>query len=186
MREPQTQRGATLIEILVTLLIFTVGLLGIAAMQLNALRGSTDSAQRSQATWVLQDIVERIRANPEGTANNYAAAVNCAALPAQMCADHYNPSSNQKVNASNCTAAQLAAFDRWEAQCSYADIAAFNTQNGRFTSRDFLNTPNAGSTLSISNNAGQLLVTVTATGKADTAKGKTINTDMTHSITVQR
>ena len=44
------QAGSSLIEVLVTLLIFSVGLLGLAAMQLNALQGSADSGQRSQAT----------------------------------------------------------------------------------------------------------------------------------------
>jgi len=139
---PCKQHGASLIEVMVALLIFTVGLLGLAAMQLNALQSTTDSGQRSQAAWLMNDLAERMRANPDGTLDNYRAAPNCAALPAPVCADYYNPATNAKVNAANCSSAQMAAFDRWEAQCSYAAIANFNPNgNSRFNSRDFLIAP---------------------------------------------
>ena len=138
------QKGATLIEVLIALLIFTVGLLGLAAMQLSSLQSTADSGQRSQSVWLMQDLIERMRANPDGTAAQYATAPNCAALPARMCADHYNPSAAAKVNASECNAAQMAAFDTWEAQCSYAAIANFNTIDARFNSRDYITPPQAG------------------------------------------
>lgn len=165
------QKGSTLIEVLITLLVFAVGMLGMAALQLNALQGSADSAQRSQSTWLLQDIAERIRANPAGTAANYAAAPNCAALPAQRCADYYNPGNSTKVNASNCSAAQMAAFDRWEAQCSYSAIGAFNGINGRFTGRDFITAPADGNTLSVVSVGNNLQVTGRWLGKANNVKG---------------
>ena len=60
------QSGITLIEVLVTLLITTVGLLGVAALQLSALKTTSDSAQRSQVVWLMQDLIERMRANPDG------------------------------------------------------------------------------------------------------------------------
>lgn len=168
------ETGSSLIEVLITLLIFAVGMLGMAALQLNALQGSSDSAQRSQSTWILQDIAERIRANPAGTAVNYAAAPACAALPAQRCADFYNPATAAKVNATDCNAAQMAAFDRWEAQCSYSAIGGFNTIDGRFTGRDFITAPADGITLNV-NNVGDAARTVRITGrwlgKADNAKG---------------
>lgn len=165
------QRGSSLIEVLITLLIFSVGMLGMAALQLNALQGTSDSAQRSQSTWILQDIAERIRANPQGTAADYAAAPACAALPATRCADYYNPSTGAKVNASNCSAAQMAAFDRWEAQCSYSVIGAFNTIDGRFSSRDFMTAPADGITLTVANSANELTITGRWLGKGDNAKG---------------
>jgi len=153
------QSGSSLIEVLITLLIFTVGMLGLAALQLNALQGSSDSAQRSQSTWILQDIAERIRANPAGTAAQYAAAPVCANPPTARCADYYSPATSAKVAAQNCTAAQMAAFDRWEAQCSYADLAS-NTINGRFTSRDFVTPP-----------AGDITLGVAAVGNTITLQG---------------
>ncbi|NRF48503.1 type IV pilus modification protein PilV [Pseudomonas stutzeri] len=140
--QPCKQQGASLIEVMIALLIFTVGLLGLAAMQLNALQSTSDSGQRSQAAWLMNDLAERMRANPGGSLDNYRAAPNCAALPATICADYYNPATNTKVNAANCSSEQMAAFDRWEAQCSYAAVAALNPNgNNRFNSRDFLITP---------------------------------------------
>lgn len=138
------QRGASLIEVLVALLIFTVGLLGLAAMQLNALQSMADSGQRSQSVWLMQDFIERMRANPSGTAAQYAAAANCAALPNPMCADYFNPTTNAKVNGSQCSAAQMATFDVWEARCSYTGVANFNPNDARFNSRDYITPPAQG------------------------------------------
>lgn len=141
------QRGSSLIEILVTVLIFAIGMLGMAALQLSALRSTSDSSQRSQAIWLVQDLAERMRANPSGSAAEYAAAPDCTALPANQCASRYNPTTSSVVAASTCTSSQMAAFDRWEAQCSYAALAAYANNNGRATSRDFVSTRDDGSAL---------------------------------------
>lgn len=141
---PSKQLGASLIEVMIALLIFTVGLLGLAAMQLNALQSTSDSGQRSQAAWLMNGLAERMRANPGGTLDNYRVAPVCDELPAAICADYYNPATNAKVNAANCSSAQMAAFDLWEAQCSYAAIDDLNPNgNSRFNSRDFLIAPEA-------------------------------------------
>jgi type IV pilus assembly protein PilV len=58
------QSGMTLIEVLVALLIFSVGILGVAMLQLNALK-YTDSSMRSlHVSFIAHDLFERIRANP--------------------------------------------------------------------------------------------------------------------------
>src|SRR5688500_4659516 len=64
MNRPRAQRGFTLIEILVTVVLISVGLLGIAALQLTTLRGNQESYVRSQANVLAGDILDRIRANP--------------------------------------------------------------------------------------------------------------------------
>ena len=56
-------RGFTLIEALVALLILSIGLLGVAALQLTSLRSNHSSSLRSQATLLAYDIVDRMRAN---------------------------------------------------------------------------------------------------------------------------
>lgn len=61
---PRVQRGFTLVEILVTLVLVSVGLLGVAALQLTTLRGNQESYVRSQASVLAADILDRIRANP--------------------------------------------------------------------------------------------------------------------------
>lgn len=57
------QEGTTLIEVLVALLILTVGLLGAAAFQLNALKYTDSSRMTSQASFIAYDMMDRIRAN---------------------------------------------------------------------------------------------------------------------------
>ncbi|MCB1919532.1 MAG: type IV pilus modification protein PilV [Candidatus Competibacteraceae bacterium] len=57
------QTGFTLIEILVTVVVLAIGLLGLAGLQATALRFNSSASQRSQATILAYDIMERIRAN---------------------------------------------------------------------------------------------------------------------------
>jgi type IV pilus assembly protein PilV len=55
--------GFTLIEALIALLALSIGLLGIAALQMNGLRTNMSAAWRSQSTYLTYDIIDRIRAN---------------------------------------------------------------------------------------------------------------------------
>ena len=56
-------RGFTLVEALVALLALSIGLLGIAAMQMSGLKSNLSAAWRSQATYLAYDIIDRMRAN---------------------------------------------------------------------------------------------------------------------------
>jgi len=56
-------KGFTLIEALVALVVLSIGLLGVAALQLTSLRSNHSSAMRSQATYLAYDIIDRMRAN---------------------------------------------------------------------------------------------------------------------------
>lgn len=55
--------GFTLVEVLVTMVILSAGLLGIAALHTATLRNNLDSALRSQASALASDIADRMRAN---------------------------------------------------------------------------------------------------------------------------
>ncbi|MCP5158556.1 MAG: type IV pilus modification protein PilV [Gammaproteobacteria bacterium] len=57
------QNGFTLIEILVTVVVLAIGLLGLAGLQAISLRYNSTAYQRSQATILAYDIVERMRAS---------------------------------------------------------------------------------------------------------------------------
>lgn len=70
-----SQRGFTLIEVLISILILSVGLLGAAAMQLQSLKFTQGSQWRSQANFLAYDIVERIRANRTNV-GSYALALS--------------------------------------------------------------------------------------------------------------
>ena len=57
--------GFTLIEVLVTLLIFTIGLLGYAALQSRAQQAQIEVYQRVYALNLVDYMVDQIRSNPE-------------------------------------------------------------------------------------------------------------------------
>jgi type IV pilus assembly protein PilV len=73
------QTGFSLIEVLVTTVIVSVGLLGIAALQLTSIRSNYSSFARGQASAMADDILDRIRANRDNAA---AYTVALAATPA--------------------------------------------------------------------------------------------------------
>lgn len=80
---PRAQRGTSLIEVLVSVLIMAVGMLGIAAMQATALRNSQSSTERSQAVIGSYAIIDAMRANRVGAiAGTYNTAGWSCALPA--------------------------------------------------------------------------------------------------------
>lgn len=59
------QSGVSLIEILVALFTLSIGLLGLATMQSKTLQLNQSAYQRTQATLLAKDIIDRIRANGE-------------------------------------------------------------------------------------------------------------------------
>lgn len=58
-----SERGFTLLEVLVALVIMSIGLLGLAGLMVNSLKNNQSSAMRSQAAWLAYDIIDRMRAN---------------------------------------------------------------------------------------------------------------------------
>lgn len=65
----RTQHGATLIEVLVTVVVLAFGLLGIAAFQAKAQVGSLEAYQRAQAVVLLEDMQARVTGNPLAAAD---------------------------------------------------------------------------------------------------------------------
>jgi type IV pilus assembly protein PilV len=63
-------RGLTLIEILIALLILSVGLLGLAGLQTMSLRFNATAYQRTQATTLAYDFADRMRANRQAALND--------------------------------------------------------------------------------------------------------------------
>ena len=68
-------RGFTLLEVLISLLVIALGLLGLAGLQARLQQAEFESYQRSQAIVLLYDMVDRIRAN-KATASCYAITTN--------------------------------------------------------------------------------------------------------------
>lgn len=62
-------RGFSLLEVLISLLVLSIGLLGLAGMQMLGLLNSGSASFRGQAVAIANDLAERMRANP-GAAND--------------------------------------------------------------------------------------------------------------------
>ena len=57
------EKGFSLIEVLISLIIIAVGLLGLASLQMTGIRNNHSAYLRSQMTFLSYDIVDRMRAN---------------------------------------------------------------------------------------------------------------------------
>jgi type IV pilus assembly protein PilV len=72
------QTGATLIEILVTVVILSFGLLGMAGLQVRALQGNQSSVQRSQAIMLSHYMMDAMRIDREhAKGGDYNTAYTC-------------------------------------------------------------------------------------------------------------
>jgi type IV pilus assembly protein PilV len=108
---PAYNKGMTFIEVLVALVILVTGIFGAVAMQAAAKKGSFDAMQRSIASSLAQDIIERMRSNdvaPVGGVlanyenNNYGTL----GLPA--------PANRCNSIANLCSAAERVTNDQYE------------------------------------------------------------------------
>lgn len=56
-------RGFSLLEVLIAVLVLSIGLLGLAGLQVLSIKQNHNSYLRSQATFLAHDVIERMRAN---------------------------------------------------------------------------------------------------------------------------
>ena len=104
-------RGFSLIEVLITMALSALALLGAAMLTMHAMKLNQSGRFRTQAIVLSSDIAERIEANKDGaTTGAYAIAAGATVTSLKDCA----------VNA--CTAAELAVNDlaQWAATVSSA------------------------------------------------------------------
>jgi type IV pilus assembly protein PilV len=73
-------RGFTLVEVLIALIVLSIGLLGIAAMYVETLRANRSALVRTQAIALASDLADRIRANRAPADNYTGAGVNARAV----------------------------------------------------------------------------------------------------------
>lgn len=110
-------RGATLIEVLIAVLVLAVGILGLMGLQINGKRTNYEALQRSAAVSLAQDIMNRMRANP-----NVAPTVTF--LDTNYDTGGYTADgvgggqitttpTDCAVVGATCSTTQLAAYDLW-------------------------------------------------------------------------
>lgn len=93
--------GFTLLEVMVAMVIFSIGLLGLAGMQAQSVQFSHSAYLRSQATFYAYDILEKMRANRVVASTNSYDTILTDAGTDNSCYDDLG----------NCSATQLAAHD---------------------------------------------------------------------------
>jgi type IV pilus assembly protein PilV len=92
------QRGFTLLEALVAIVVLSIGLLGVAKLVLGAVHADDSAYMRGQATQLAYELLDQMRANrPGAIGNNYAGGAG----------------QNNNCLAAACTPLQLAQLDEY-------------------------------------------------------------------------
>lgn len=88
---PQRQAGTSMLEVLITIVILAIGLLGLAGLQSRLQTSEMEGYQRAQAMILLEDMSNRMAANRSnaasyvtGTANPIGAGMTCPAADATL------------------------------------------------------------------------------------------------------
>lgn len=108
-RSPAAQRGVTLFEIMISIVVLGFGILALISLQLISKRNVADADARSLAAQASYDMLERMRANRTAIATYLSAAGTGAIGRGQQGAE---PSPNCRT--ATCTAAQMASHDAWQ------------------------------------------------------------------------
>ena len=111
------QRGTTLIEVLVTILVLSVGLLGLAALQGFSLQAGQNAYLRTQATNVAYEVADFMRVNRSA----YAPEGGACSIPAadfgwnSFVAEQF-PSGTLTIVFTDCAAAEIQVAVSWNEQ----------------------------------------------------------------------
>ncbi len=101
------QKGQTFIEALIALVIMSIGILGIAGMQVLSLQQNRAALFRAEATQLANDLMDRLRVN---TGITYTALIDA------------DPTSAQSCEVNSCSPVQMAAFDIAQWKCSINSV----------------------------------------------------------------
>jgi len=105
------QRGFSMIEVLVSLLVIGVGLLGLSGLQIASHKGTNNAHSRNVATLLAFEIADRMRANQDGVNGGfYDNDVACSTTVNQC-------------RASVCTPENIAKLDVQEVMCGVTKLS---------------------------------------------------------------
>ena len=159
------QRGLSLIELMVSLVILVVGLIGIFNLHLIAKRGSFESFQQTQAAYLANDIVNRMKLN-RSELSNYADTYTGAKAAVKSCETNI------------CTTTETLNWDQyqWDQTLIGASEQVGNQKVGG------LDSPVA----CIIENAGAVSVTITWRGIREMSASSKVSSDCGHSLGKRR
>jgi type IV pilus assembly protein PilV len=112
MRMRSRQRGVSLIEVLVAIVVFSVGVLGLALMQMKGAQFTKQAGVRSQMILQTRSLIDAMRGNPAASIGPRSAA-DPSAPSATECPYCFDGSAEPKASdcTSSCTAQQVAQND---------------------------------------------------------------------------
>ena len=110
------EKGIGLVEVIVALLLLSIGVLGFSMLQIRAMEASLDASKRIQAMNLARDLSERMRANKQGLTkftvgeddNEKVVDAYTNALTGKYYITSYSP---QCANTSKCSSAEFAQED---------------------------------------------------------------------------
>jgi type IV pilus assembly protein PilV len=103
----KNSKGFTLLEVLVAMVLLAIGLLGVARLQMFGLQNTGNAYFRTQASGLLTEMVERVRANPQGAVDNHYSV----AMPS------CNVAVSKSCVSDSCSQSELALFDMYTVNC---------------------------------------------------------------------
>ena len=101
--------GFSLVELLVTMIIVSVGVLGVASLQIRSLQQNREAFFRAEASYLANGMMDRIRANRQAVYNLPIAQAQIVATSCVLL---------------NCNSAQMAIYDMAQWQCSIRSVDA--------------------------------------------------------------
>jgi len=143
MMNIKPQRGFSMIELLVAVLVMGIGVLGITGLQMVSLQNNRGALVRAEAVQLAYDMLDRIRANP-------APGVNYGGLNLAT-----PPVAAPNCHANACTAAEMVTFDQTVWKCS---LGIWNTNANCAAFRDGVILPLAANQPGLPNGDGQIAV----------------------------
>jgi type IV pilus assembly protein PilV len=128
-----------MMEVLVSMFVLSIGVLGVAGLQVTAKRSNFEATQRATAVALAQDIIERMRSNLEqlGTYTNAGVGrtIDGASMPMVDCSTDCGP----------VTLAQYDLYELEQAANGVAEQAAGNNVGGLTLPTTCITGPDGGS-----------------------------------------
>lgn len=115
----KTQSGFSMIEVLVSLLVIGVGILGLSGLQIASVKGTNNAHSRNIATMLSMELGDRMRANPFGVAGGfYDNNVDCVT------------NEKQCRKSTSCNPEEIARADVQEVMCGVRRNDTGNVREG--------------------------------------------------------
>ena len=98
------QQGISLLESLIAIVVMALGILGVMGVQMRTLNDTQTTVRRAQAIRLIEDLSERMKANPNALVN----------IDTYLTSWDNKPTASKNCRTSVCSHTEWASFDRAE------------------------------------------------------------------------